>query len=91
MDLYQRQTELEQEYSDRSLALGIQAMQKAIDEGRAADTSTGRKLVATSCVVVAEAIQRTLADKTAGRGGKYRSLMRVFIRTFKLSLACGCA
>ena len=66
MDDYQRQLELEQAYSDRSVALGIEAMQKAIQEGRLADTSPGRRLVAASCEIVAEAIRAVVAEKTAG-------------------------
>ena len=76
MDQYQRQLELEQAYTDRSVALGIQAMQTAIDEGRLADTGPGRKLVATACTLVAEALTLQLQNRMAGMGGKYQALMR---------------
>lgn len=77
MDNYQRQLELEQAYSDRSVALGIEAMQKAIQEGRLADTSPGRRLVASACSIVADAIQVITSTKTSGVGGKYRGLLAI--------------
>lgn len=76
MERTEQQLELEQEYSHNSIALGIQAMQKAVEEGRVADTGAGQKLVSAAHSTVVEYLTNTIEARTRGVGGKYRALLR---------------
>lgn len=77
MSLYQRQIELEEEYSTMSLVAGQQQILDAFKQGRVTDVGTGR-------LVLAKAYQAGLAHflefleiKTRGVGGKYKRLLRI--------------
>jgi DNA-directed RNA polymerase len=74
-DLYERQVAIEEQYSHASIIASIKQTQDAINEGRAADTGIGKRIVAKAFEVAKEELTRICVPKS-GAGGKYRSFIR---------------
>lgn len=74
-DLYERQLALEEEYSNASLAAGQQVVLDAFKQGRAADISAGRVLLAKAFEAGLEQFTVALAKPSRGLAGKYRKLL----------------
>lgn len=77
MSLYQRQIELEDEYSTASLVAGQQQILEAFKQGRATDVGTGRLMLAKAYEAGLEYFLQFLEIKTRGAGGKYKRLLRI--------------
>lgn len=78
MDLYQKQIELEDEYSTASIVAGQEAVLDAFKQGRATDIGTGRILLAKAYEVAKEAMEAYLNDKSVrGLLAKYKKLLRI--------------
>lgn len=77
MSLYQRQIELEDEYSTASLVAGQQQILEAFKQGRATDVGTGRLMLAKAYEAGLEYFLKFLEIKTRGAGGKYKRLLRI--------------
>ena len=77
MSLYQRQVELEDEYSTASLIAGQQLILDAFEQGRAADVGTGRILLAKAFEAALTQFQAYVSKPTTGIGGKYKKLLRI--------------
>lgn len=76
MSLYQRQLELEEEYSTASLVAGQEQILSAFAQGRAADVGTGRILLAKAYQVALEEFTVFLSKPSRGLAGKYRKLLK---------------
>ena len=76
-DLYQRQLELEEEYSNASIAAGQKQVLDAFKQGRATDVGSGRILLAKSFELAVEAFKEFLKVPVRGVGGKYRKLLKI--------------
>ena len=77
MTLYQRQIDLEDEYSTASLVAGQQQILEAFKQGRATDVGTGRLMLAKVYAAGLEHFLQFLEVKTRGAGGKYKRLLRI--------------
>ena len=75
-DLYQRQIELENEYSNESVAAGQQAVLDAFTQGRATDIGTGRILLAKAYEAAIESFSGFINKPSRGVLGKYKVLLR---------------
>lgn len=75
-DLITRQIELEDEYSNASIAAGQRAVLDAFAQGRAADIGTGRILLAKAFEVAVPDFEAKLKERKAGYQGKYLGLLR---------------
>jgi DNA-directed RNA polymerase len=62
-DLIQRQLQIEAEYSHESVINSIKMTQEALDKGRGADTSIGKRLVAKAFSTVLDALQKDTAKR----------------------------
>ena len=76
-DLYQRQIDLEEEYSTASLVAGQKQVLDAFEQGRAADIGQGRILLAKSFEVALNDVTEWLKVPTRGVGGKYKRLLKI--------------
>jgi DNA-directed RNA polymerase len=76
MDLYQRQINIEQEYTNQGILLAIRKWEKDQAEGRLADTSIGRTITLRTYTAVVEELETLCSSGTRGVGGRYRSLLR---------------
>lgn len=72
----QRQIELEEAARALAYSKGQAIVQDAIDTGRYPDLPVGRRLLAAGYSVTQEALEKALATRTAGLGGKYKALLR---------------
>lgn len=92
-DLYQQQIEIEKQYSHKSILASIKQTQSAIDQGRAADTGIGKRIVA-QAFEVAKAELIRLSSITRGAGGKYRGMIKrgdidtITVASLRLVLGC---
>lgn len=77
MSLYQRQIELEEEYSTASLVAGQQQILDAFKQGRITDVGTGRLVLAKAYQAGLEHFLEFLEIKTRGMGGKFKRLLRI--------------
>lgn len=75
-DLYQKQIELEEEYSTSSIAAGQQAVLDAFKQGRAADIGTGRILLAKAFEASLESFTEFLKVPMRGHLGKYKTMLK---------------
>lgn len=75
-DLYQKQIELEDEYSTSSIAAGQQAVLDAFKQGRAADIGTGRILLAKAFEASLESFTEFLKVPMRGYLGKYKTMLK---------------
>jgi len=71
------QLELEQQYSNESIARTQRSLLDSFERGRAADTGPARRIVSSLFEEATKAIEDMLNERTAGLGGKYRSLIRI--------------
>lgn len=76
-DLYQRQLDLEDQYSTASLVAGQQQIIDAFKQGRASDVGTGRILLAKAFQASLEDFNTFLAKPLSGIGGKYKKLLQL--------------
>lgn len=74
-DLIQQQIDLEEQYSHKSILDSIKQTQTALDEGRASDTSIGKRIVAQAFSTTREHLE-VMTKPRAGPTGKYRGLIR---------------
>lgn len=77
MSLYHRQIELEEAHTTASLIAGQELILNAFAQGRAADVGTGRILLAKSYEVGLEEVNKLLATRARGIGGKYKTLLKI--------------
>jgi len=75
-DLYQRQIELENEYSTASIAAGQQAVLDAFTQGRATDIGAGRILLAKAYEAAIESFSEFVNKPSRGVLGKYKVMLR---------------
>ena len=95
-DLYQKQIELEEEYSTSSIAAGQQAVLDAFKQGRAADIGTGRILLAKAYEAAITAFTEFLKVPMRGVGGKYKTMLKhakpeVIVMAGLREIICACA
>lgn len=76
MDLLERQTKIELEYTNQGILLSVQKWEKDQAEGRLADTSVGRALTVRTYKLVQAQLDIICGAGTRGVGGRYRSLIR---------------
>lgn len=76
MDLIQRQTNIEQEYTAQGIALAIKKWETDVAEGRLADTGIGKRMVVRMHGVLRDELERICTAGTRGVGGRYRSLLK---------------
>lgn len=74
-DLYERQIAIEEQYSHASILASIMQTKEAIEEGRTADTSIGKRIVARAFETAKAELER-ICKTTRGSGGKYRSMIK---------------
>ena len=74
-DLYARQIKIEERYSHESVLASIEQTKEALKEGRTADTSIGRRILA-SAFDTAKAELEEICKTKRGSGGKYRSMIK---------------
>lgn len=73
----ERQLELEKEYRTRSLNKSRELVQKAMQAGNLSSLPKVSRMIAAAYDTVAAGIDAMKAQKTAGVGGKYRSVIRL--------------
>lgn len=71
-----RQIQLELDASNEGILRGIQQMQQAFEQGRAADTGIGKRILAQAYEEGLPLVTEAINTKSAGVGGKYRALLR---------------
>lgn len=76
MRLYQRQIDLENEYSTKSLADGQRLVNEALAQGRVTNIGQGRIVLAKAFEVAVEAFNTDMAVPSKGLHGKYRTLLK---------------
>lgn len=76
-DLYQQQIDIEKQYSHESILASIKQTQDALDQGRIADTSIGRRIITKAFAdTKADLLSRMEVTGNRGVAGKYYSLIR---------------
>lgn len=75
--LYDRQLELEEEYSTKSIVAGQQAILDAFAQGRVDDISAGRLVLAKAFEASLEDFKAFLKIPTRGVGGKFKALLKI--------------
>lgn len=75
-DLIERQRKLEDEYTEQGITDALNQLAKDMHEGRLSDTQGGRRIVAQTYALVAEALAEICEAGTRGLGGRYRTLVR---------------
>lgn len=75
-DLEQQQQELEEKYTHDGITDSMNKWAEDLREGRLADTDGGRRVVAQTYTLVAEALAEMCEAGTRGLGGRYRTLVR---------------
>jgi DNA-directed RNA polymerase len=76
VDLLNKQLQVEYETSNEGILRGIQQMQTAFKQGRAGDTSVGKRLLIQAFEEALPLVQEAVMMRSAGVGAKYRALMR---------------
>lgn len=76
MSLYEKQVELENEYSTKSLAEGQRQVIEALAQGRVTDLGQGRILLAKAFEIALEQFSEDIKKKSTGVHGKYRTLLK---------------
>jgi len=76
-DLYQKQIDIEKQYSHESILASIKQTQDAIDGGRIADTSIGKRIITRAYAATKTALEGRI-NSCGGRGiaGKYFKLLQ---------------
>lgn len=67
MTPYERQVEIELQYSHESIIASVKATQDALDKGRGADTPVGKQIVASAFNTAHAALVKSLADRRGNR------------------------
>lgn len=73
----ERQLQLEKDYRTRSLNKSRELVQKALAAGNLSSLPKVSRMIAAAYDTVAQGIDEMKAQKTAGVGGKYRSIIRL--------------
>lgn len=73
----ERQIQLEKDYRTRSLNKSRELVQKALAAGNLSSLPKVSRMIAAAYDTVAQGIDEMKAQKTAGVGGKYRSIIRL--------------
>lgn len=76
MDLYQRQIDIEREYTNEGIVQAIRKWEKDLAEGRLADTGVGRNLIIRTYGLVRDELEKICTAGTRGVGGRYRTLLK---------------
>lgn len=77
IDLHQQQIEIEKQYSHESILASIKQTQDALDQGRIADTSIGRRIITKAFAdTKADLVARMEVTGNRGVAGKYYGLIR---------------
>ncbi len=77
MNLYQRQLELEEDYSTKSIVAGQQMILDAFKQGRASDVGSGQLVLAKAFEASLDDFKEFLKKPMSGIGGKYKNLLKV--------------
>lgn len=71
-----RQIQIELDASNEGILRGIQQMQQAFEQGRATETSVGKRILMQAYEDALPLVTEAVNTKTSGIGGKYRALLR---------------
>lgn len=76
MDLHERQSKIESEYTNQGILKALEKWEKDQAEGRLADTNVGRQLTLRMYKLLVDSIETVCSAGTRGVGGRYRTLIR---------------